>query len=192
MNGMLVVMLSICLIRIQTENITFNPGDEYLYSILIGDTLTLRCPVNSSKKKDVRWAYMNGTMRTILSIGNKINKADFQFNVNFTNHVTYLRIYNITSKEQHVYKCYYPFVKEGTKIPFEYEYAIQIAINTCSDPTIWKPCCHKSTEKQETKKQRRAYSDHFTEVTLNQLHNGERILIIGQTNGMNASTESNI
>ncbi|CAG2230560.1 unnamed protein product [Mytilus edulis] len=70
-------------------------------------------------------------------------------------------------------------------------------VDTCSKPNIRKPSCHKSTEKQATKKQaakkpRRAYSDQFMEVTLNQLNNGERILIIGQTNEMDASTETNI
>ncbi|CAC5411774.1 unnamed protein product [Mytilus coruscus] len=471
MTGMIVVMLSICLIRTETENVTLNPGDEKQYSILTGDTLTLQCPVNTSKKSEVRWSYMKDTQESILSIGEKLNAADFSFNVDFTNHlqnVTYLRIYNITSKEQRIYKCYHS-LKESNIIPFEYDYNIRLAnvtvllikytngsvccvlhgpkissnkfiweqrtlygehirfiesvqkndsgtfkrdanlamhkynylrsclnfnkngivkydeegeyiciaqffihgrnamvdkttsikieniqdrpfciqdtrsqqnifgtnvsivmnfyskpkysnlsvikndselnvgdmvtiskknisldvynvtvmvsgyemiinitefseedignytvnvtnefgycnytvqllsqgngypqnnhtekvvigdtkrteetkplqwyivacgsiivvllamsalrstflktVNTCSEPTSWKSCYHKSTEKQETRKQRRAYSDHFTEVTLNQLHNGERILIIGQTNEMNASTESNI
>ncbi|VDI07397.1 Hypothetical predicted protein [Mytilus galloprovincialis] len=70
-------------------------------------------------------------------------------------------------------------------------------VDTCSKPNIRKPSCHKSTEKQATKKQeakktRRPYSDQFMEVTLNELNNGERILIIGQTNEMDASTETNI
>ncbi|CAC5411775.1 unnamed protein product [Mytilus coruscus] len=112
-----------------SENVTLNPGDEKQYSILTGDTLTLQCPVNTSKKSIVRWSYMKDTQESILSIGGKLNAADFSFNVDFTNHlqnVAYLRIYNITSKEQRIYKCYHS-LKESNIIPFEYDYNIRLA-----------------------------------------------------------------
>lgn len=111
-----------------SENITLNPGDENLHSIFAGDTLTLQCPVNSTKV-EVRWSYMVDTIENILAIGEKSKSADFSFSVDFTKNpqtVTYLRIYNITPKDQHTYKCYYRF-KDGNKEPFKYDYNIQLA-----------------------------------------------------------------
>ncbi|CAC5411779.1 unnamed protein product [Mytilus coruscus] len=109
------------------ENISLNPGDENLYSIFTGDTLTLQCPVDSSKRGEVRWSYSEGTMETILSIGYKLNAADFKFIVAFTNqpkHGAYLRIYNITLKKQTMYRCYYSM---GQAPPKDYKYNIRLA-----------------------------------------------------------------
>lgn len=118
-------------IRFISENIYLNPGDEYIYNIFTGDTLILQCPMNSSlTKKQVRWSYMESTGESILSIGEKLNEElkDFRFSVGFTNHiknVSFLRIYNITSKEPKIYRCYYYAAAERTS--FNYKYSIRLA-----------------------------------------------------------------
>lgn len=85
--------------------------------------------MNSSRKSEVRWSYMKDTIESILSIGKKSNTADFSFSVDFTKNpqnVTHLRIYNITSKEQRIYKCYHSSL-ESNVITFEYDYNIRLA-----------------------------------------------------------------
>lgn len=108
------------------ENVYFNPEEKHTNSIFTGDTATLLCPVNSSKG-DVRWSYTNNKNdRHILSIGRKLNTADFPFQIAYTDHlkeVIYLRICNITWEQQRIFKCYYSFQNSH----LEYKYTLQLA-----------------------------------------------------------------